>query len=157
MTSIEQIKALRDQTSASIADIQSSLEEAKGDEKKALEILNKKGQIKASKKTNRETKAGLIETYSHMEKIGVLVEINCETDFVAKNEEFVKFAHNLALQIASMNPESVDDLLSQDYIFENGKTIKNYLEVIIAKTGENITIKRFVRMELGGKDVSKNS
>jgi len=157
MATIEQIKALRDQTSASIADIQSSLVEANGDEKIALEILKKKGQIKASKKTDRETKAGLIETYNHMGKIGVLVEVNCETDFVARNEEFVKFAHNLVLQIASMNPESVDDLITQDYIFENRKTIQNYLEEIIAKTGENIIINRFVRMELGGKDVSKNS
>lgn len=157
MATIEQIKALRDLTSASLTDIQSSLQEANGDEKKALEILKKKGQIKASKKSDRETKAGLIETYSHMGRIGVLVEVNCETDFVAKNEKFIKFTHDLALQVASMNPDNVDELLVQDYIFDNGKTIKNYLEEIVAKTGENITIKRFIRLELGGKDVSKNS
>mgnify|MGYP001576017736 CR=1 FL=1 len=157
MSTIEQIKALREQTSASLSDIQTSLEEAKGDEKKALEMLKKKGQIKASKKTNRETKEGLIEAYTHMGKIGVLVEVNCETDFVAKNDEFVKFSHDLALQVASMNPDDVDELLAQDYIFDSGKTIKNYLEEIVAKTGENVSIKRFIRFELGGKDVSKNS
>lgn len=149
MSSIEQVKSLREQTLASLGDIAGALEEAKGDEKKALAILKSRGAIKAAKKAERETKAGLIESYSHMGKIGVLLEINCETDFVARNEEFKNFVHNLALQISSMAPKNVAELLVQEYIKDPSQTIKQYLEEVIAKTGENIVIQRFVRYELG--------
>ncbi|TSC92226.1 MAG: translation elongation factor T, partial [Candidatus Berkelbacteria bacterium Licking1014_85] len=150
MPTIDQIKSLRETTQASLGDISSALKEANGDEKKALEILKSKGAIKAAKKSEREVKSGLIDCYIHINKIGTMVEVNCETDFVAKNQEFKNFVHNIAMQISSMMPDSVEELLEQEYIKDNSMTIKQLLESIIAKTGENIKIARFSRYELGG-------
>lgn len=153
MITIDQIKKLRIATDMPVIDCRQALEEAEGDEKKALEVLKAKGAARAEKKADREVKSGLVEVYSHATgKIGVLVEVACETDFVARNEDFKKLCHELALQIASMNPKDVDVLLDQDYIREPGKKIGDLLKETIGKIGENIKIVRFIRFELGCKD-----
>src|SRR3984885_4760346 len=117
---LKAIKKLRDATSASIADVRRALDEAEGDEKKALEWLKKRAAEIAAKKADRETGEGLIEAYIHGGgKVGVLVEILCETDFVAKTDEFKKLAKEVAMQVAAMNPENIDTLLKQEYIRDN--------------------------------------
>jgi elongation factor Ts len=146
---LDTLKKLREETGAGIADCREALEESKGDLDKAKELLQKKGFDKASSKAGREVKAGVVETYSHGGKVGVLVELLCETDFVAKTEDFKTLAHELALQIASMNPASLDDLLSQDYIREPSLTIDSLIKGVISKVGENIQVGRFERVALG--------
>lgn len=146
---IEDLKKLREETGAGIADCREALEEAKGDMKKAKEVIKKKGLDKASSKAEREVKQGLVETYSHGGKVGVLVELLCETDFVAKTEDFKSLAHELALQIASMKPESVADLLDQEYIRDNSQKVDDLVKAAIGKLGENIQIGRFERIALG--------
>ena len=147
--SIEDIKKLREETGAGIADVRSALEEADSNIAKAREILKQKGLDKAAKKAEREVKAGLVDVYSHGGKVGVVVELLCETDFVAKTEDFKNLAHEIALQIASMNPENSEDLLSQEYIRDSSKTVKELIHGVVGKLGENIQVGKFARIELG--------
>lgn len=146
---VNQIKKLREQTGAGIADVRAALEEADGDFEKAKEYLRKKGLDKATSRSEREIKAGVVEVYSHGGRVGVLVELLCETDFVAKTEEFKNLAHELALQIASMKPESVEELLGQEYIRDNTLTVEQLIKGVIGKLGENIQVGRFERIALG--------
>ncbi len=146
---VDQIKALREETGAGIADCREALEESNGDVAKAKEVLKKKGLDKAASKSDREVKAGVVETYSHGGRVGVLVEVLCETDFVAKTEDFKTLAHDLALQIASMNPETKEDLLKQEFIKDPSQTIEDLVKSVIGKLGENIQIGNFARIELG--------
>ena len=132
-------------------DCRKALEEAKGDQKKAAELLKKWGVEKSEKKANRETKAGIIDSYIHGGKVGVLVEVQCETDFVARTDDFKKLSHEISLQIASMSPKNVDDLLKQAYIRDPGVTMGELVKQTIGKLGENIKVTRFTRMELGEK------
>lgn len=143
------IKELREKTGAGIADCREAIEEAKGDLKKAEEILHKKGFEKAAKKGDRATGSGLIESYVHGGRIGVLVELQCETDFVARTDEFKTLAHEIALQVSSMNPKNTNALLEQEYIRDPSKTIQDLIKGAIAKLGENIILNRFNRIELG--------
>ncbi len=164
----DKIKTLREQTGAGIMDCRSALVGCDGDIDKALEALKKKGLIKAQKKAERKTGAGLVEAYIHTAgRIGALVEVNCETDFVARTDEFKGLAHCLAMQVAAMNPQYVTEkdipkakakevvaaeacLISQPYIKDPTKTISDVITETIAKTGENIKVSRFIRYELGG-------
>lgn len=148
-TEIGDIKKLREETGAGIADCRSALEQSNGDFAKAKEYLKKKGLDKAAEKSDREVKAGLVETYSHSGRVGVLVELLCETDFVAKTDDFKVLAHELSLQIASMNPSSVEELLKQEYIRDNSQTIDHLIKSVIGKLGENIQVGRFERIALG--------
>ncbi len=144
------IQKLREQTSAGIMACKKALEEAKGDFNKATALLKEQGAVIAAKKSGRAANQGLVETYVHGGgKIGVLVEVNCETDFVARNPEFKDLAHDIAMQISAMNPVSVDELLEQDYIKDSSLKVKQLLESKIAKLGENIQITRFTRYGLG--------
>ncbi len=191
----EMVKKLRDMTGAGMMDCKKALEEANGDFEKAVEILRKKGAAKAAKKAGRATREGIITSYIHFNgRIGVLLELNCETDFVARTDEFKELAYNLAKQVAAMNPkwvsredvpqeviekekeiyrEQLKDsgkpehvvekiiegklekffeencLLEQEYIFEEGKKVKDIINEAIGKIGENIRVSRFVRMEVG--------
>jgi elongation factor Ts len=146
---LKAIKKLRDETSASIADVRRALDETNGDEKKAVEWLKKRSAEIAAKKAERETGEGLIEAYIHGGgKVGVMVELLCETDFVAKTDEFKHLAKEVAMQVAAMNPEDVDSLLKQEYIRDSSQTIEQFLKSVIGKLGENITIKRFTRFEI---------
>ena len=145
----EQIKELRENTQAGFADCKNALEEAEGDMKKAEEILRKKGFEKAAKKSDRETGQGLVESYLHQTgKVGVLVSLLCETDFVARTDEFKSLAHEVAMQVAAMNPKDVPALLKQEYIRDSSKTIDELIKETIAKLGENIQIGEFKRSEI---------
>ena len=146
---VDDIKLLREQTGAGIADCKEALSESKGDFEKAKDILRKKGLDKASKKSDREVKAGIVEVYSHGGKVGVLVELLCETDFVARTDDFKSLAHELALQVASMNPSSFEDLLKQEYIRDASLTVEGLIKSAIGKLGENIQVGRFERIALG--------
>ncbi|MFZ5366222.1 MAG: translation elongation factor Ts [Patescibacteria group bacterium] len=153
---IDQIKQLRAQTGAPIMECRTALEKYEGDEKKAQEWIRAKGLEKADKKAQRKVKSGLIEAYTHTDgRIGVLVEVGCETDFVSRNEEFKNFVHELCLQVAAMNPESVDELLKQPWIRDETKTIEGLVKETISRMGENIKINRFQRFELGIDKISK--
>lgn len=143
------IKELREKTGAGVNDCREALLESKGDLKKAEEILQKKGFEKAAKKGDRETGQGLIESYVHAGRIGVLVELNCETDFVARTDEFKTLAHEIALQVSSMNPKNTEELLKQEYIRDGSKTIEDLIKAAIAKLGENIVLGKFHRIEIG--------
>ncbi len=146
---LKALKKLRDETAASIADCRTALEESAGDYKKALEWIKKRAVEKADKKADRATSQGLIEAYIHQGgKVGVLVELLCETDFVAKTDDFKALAREVAMQIAAMNPKDVDSLLKQDYIRDSSQTIEKLIKSVIGKLGENITIKRFTRFEI---------
>ncbi len=149
MTLIRKIEQLRQTTNISVMECKKALEKAGGDEIKALEILKKNGQESALKKATREAKQGLIEAYIHNQgKIGVILELNCETDFVAKNEQFKELAHDLAMHIAAMDPTNSDELLSQAFIKDEQKNIKELINETISKLGENIKIGKFVRLEI---------
>lgn len=147
---VDDIKKLREKTGAGIADAKKALEEAKGDIKKAQELIKSWGIDKAAQKSNREVKAGLVETYIHSGgRVGSMVEINCETDFVAKTDEFKNLAHEVAMQVAAMDPADVGELLKQDYIRDSSQKIDELVKKVIAKVGENIIVKRFIRFEQG--------
>ena len=149
MITIDQIKQLREETGVSLTEIKKALEQSHGDTKKAKELLKIWGKTLAGKKFNKETKQGIIETYIHPNlKTGVLLDIRCESDFVAKSKEFKNLAHEICLQIAAMNPEETIALMSQLWIKDDTKTIKNLIQEATAKIGENIEIKRFTRYEI---------
>jgi len=194
MVTIDQIKQLREETGVSVSEVKKALEEAKGDTKKAKEILRTWGKTLVGKKASRETRAGVIDSYLHPNtKTGVLLDVRCESDFVAKSPEFKNLAHEICLQIAAMKPlfvseneipeefldgetkiykEQIKDsgkpekivaqilegklskykagisLLSQPWIKDDTKTIKNLIEESVAKIGENIEVKRFARYEI---------
>jgi elongation factor Ts len=148
--SIEQITKLREKTGVGIADCRQALEEAKGDLKKAQEILRQKGIESAAKKSDRLVGQGLIETYVHTNgKIAAMIEVNCETDFVARTDDFKKLTHELAMQVCAMDPEDVKELLAQLYIRDESKTVEDLVKETISRVGENIVVKRFIRFELG--------
>jgi len=147
--SAQQIKELRELTQAGFSDCKMALEEAKGDMKKAEEILRKKGFEKAAKKEGRETGQGLVSSYIHQNgKIGVLVSLLCETDFVARTDEFKNLGHEISMQVAAMNPKNVESLLKQEYIRDSSRTIDGLIKETIAKLGENIKVKDFQRSEI---------
>ena len=170
--SAEAIKELRELTCASIAHCKKALEDAKGDIKEAVLLLRKQGLEIAAKKQSRSAKEGRVESYIHHgNKIGVLLEVNCESDFVARNEEFARFTKDLAMQIAATSPayikkEDVPEevlkheknredyyknncLMEQVFVKDPGMTIKDYLGSIVAKIGENVVIRRFTRYKIG--------
>ena len=148
--SVDDIKKLRKMTGAGIADCRKALEEAGGDLKKAQELLRGWGIEKAVKKADRKVGAGMVETYVHAGgRVGAMVELRCETDFVARTDEFKNLIHELAMQVAAMDPADVSELLKQEYIRDSTKTVDELVKETIAKVGENIQVKRFVRFELG--------
>lgn len=147
--SIKRIKKIREETSASVMDIKRVLEEARGDERKARELLVKHGFEKAGKKLERQTDAGRIFTYVHHSgAVGSMVSLLCETDFVARTDEFGTLGREIAMQVASMNPKDVEELKKQEYIRDQKHTIESLVKETIAKTGENIQIKDFKRFEI---------
>jgi len=192
--SIDDIRKLKELTGIGLTDAKAALVEAEGDFDKALEALRKKGVTKAEKKGDREAREGLIDSYVHSGRIGVLVEVNCETDFVARTDNFKSFVHEIALQVASMSPIYISEadipaselervrneskerviaegkpaelaekivegqvkkhfaekvLLNQVYIKNDKQTVADFVKENIAKTGENLIIRQFKRIELG--------
>ena len=189
--SIELIKKLKELSGVGLTDAKQALVEAKGDFDKALDAMHKKGMTKAEKRGDRETREGIIDSYIHDGRLGAIVEVNCETSFVAKTDEFKDLAHKIAMQVASMNPayitiedvpadvmeakkkefeanfhgpENMKDqiidgqikkafsdkvLMEQPYILDDSMTVAQFIKEAIAKTGENITVRQFKRLELG--------
>ena len=163
--SADAIKELRERTSAGIMDCKNALQDANGDMDQAIALLRERGIATVAKKASRAANEGLIETYVHAGgRIGVIVELNCETDFVARTDDFKELAHNIALQVAAMDPQAIDDerplddldtsdgeprLLHQPFVKDSSQTIGNLVTDTVAKVGENIVIRRFVRYGLG--------
>jgi elongation factor Ts len=159
------IKELREQSKAGVMECRNALIEAEGDMGKALHILKQKSLFKAEEKATRSASEGLIETYIHIGgRIGAMVEVNCETDFVARTDEFKELAHDLAMQVAARDPlyisrEQVPEgadidpeeacLLLQPYIKDLEQTVQDLIMETVAKVGENIKVSRFARFELG--------
>ena len=151
MITAEQVKQLREKTGAGMMDCKKVLTETNGDEEKAIELLRERGIAKAAKKSDRIAAEGLVTTYvTDDKKVGVVVEVNAETDFVAKNEEFRSFVVDVAKQVAEKNPATVEELLEQPSIVEPDKTVKDVLTNKIATIGENMSIRRFERFESNG-------
>ena len=151
MVTASLVKDLREKTGAGMMDCKKVLTETDGDMEKAIELLRERGIAKAAKKSGRVAAEGLVEAYvSEDGKSGAVVEVNSETDFVAKNEEFKKFVENVAKQILNTNPKDVEELLAQPAEFESGKTVQEALVEKIATIGENLSIRRFVRFESEG-------
>lgn len=149
MSNIEKIKKIREATGFSVGEISKAFSEAGGDESGVLEILKARGAAIAGKKSTREIKEGVVECYIHnTRKVGAILELGSETDFVARNEEFRKLARELAMQIASMHPQSVEELLAQPYIKDVGITVSDLINQHIARLGENIKIGQFTRFEI---------
>lgn len=164
---LELIKKLREETAAGVMDCKKALAECGNDLNKAAAMLKEKGLAKAAKRAERAASQGLVEAYIHGGgRIGVLVEINCETDFVARTDDFKALAHDLAMQVAAANPTylskedipaGVEDnpaevcLLEQPFIKNPSETVRDLVNAVLAKTGEKIVVNRFVRFELGGQ------
>jgi elongation factor Ts len=159
-TSTERIKELREKTGAGVMECKRALDEG-GSMDEAEQLLKKWGLATAEKKAGRETSQGLIDSYIHAGRIGAMVELNCETDFVARTDDFKMLAREVAMQVAATNPsrisaqeESSDGdvpLLDQPYIRDPGRTVQDLVNEAIAKVRENIVIRRFARFELGGQ------
>ncbi len=147
--SIEIIKELRDTTGLPFKDIKKALEEAGGDRLRAIEVLKARGVEVAEKKSSRSTQQGIIESYIHAnKKIGVLVSLLCETDFVALNPLFSQLAHEIAMHVAAMNPADVEELLVQPFVKDQDITVQQLITQYIAKLGENIKVGSFSRTQI---------
>ena len=143
-TDVEKVKHLRESTGLSFNEIKKALDEAGGDETKAVEILRVRGVKMAEKKSSREVKEGIVASYVHAnKKLGSMVEVLCETDFVAKNADFQELAKEIAMHIAAMKPGDVLGLLEQPYVKNPDMTVKDFINSYVAKLGENIQIGRF--------------
>jgi len=148
--SVADLTSIREATGAGVSEIRQALIDAGGDVKKAKEILKVKGISKADKKSDRSTKEGVVETYKHLDgKVSVIVEVLCETDFVARTEDFQELTKEIAMQVAAMNPKDKKELMSQVYIRDASMTIEQLVKGKIAKLGENIQIGKFARIALG--------
>lgn len=146
---IAQVKRLKDLTGVGLTDAKAALEAAGGDFDKALAAMRKKGLTKAEKRGEREARAGLIGSYNHDGRIGVSVEVNCETDFVARNKIFVDLVKDLAMHIAASEPADVKELLEQPFVKNPDQTVEEYVKDHAARLGENVVVRRFSRMALG--------
>jgi elongation factor Ts len=156
MISAELVKQLREMTGAGMLECKKALEEAQGDIEKAKEILRIKGLAKAEKKAGRETKEGIVQTYvSEDRKVGVILELNCETDFVARNEQFVELSLHLAKHIASLKENAnksggFEDIAQQPYYADNTQKVEDVVKSAIARIGENIKLSRWARFDAEG-------
>ncbi len=149
MVKIDDLKKIRNMTGASVDAIRKALEEADGEIERALELLKDRGAIVAAKKAGRQTGEGIVSYYIHADgKVGVLVKLLCETDFVARTGQFKELGHELAMHIAAMDPINIEDFLSQAYIRDQDMTIDALIKGYVAKLGENIKIGEFCRFEI---------
>ena len=144
----DDVKNLREATGAGIMECKIALQDAKGDVEEAKKIIAEKGLLRAEKKSERKTGSGVLESYIHNGRVGVLLELRCETDFVTKTEDFKNLAHDLAMHIAAMNPENVEALMVQPFVKDPSRTITDVVKQVIGKIGENMVVERFMRYEL---------
>lgn len=147
MVTAEAVQKLREITSAGVMDCRKALIEADGDLDAAVKIIREKGLAKVEKRSGRETGAGLVESYVHNDRIGVLVHLSAETDFVVRSAPFRTLAHDLAMHIAAAAPNDVNELMAQPYIKDESRTVKDVVNEVIAKVGENVTVGQFYRIE----------
>jgi elongation factor Ts len=163
--SAEDVKSLRERTGAGVMECKRALEETAGDQDSAAALLEEWGAARAAKRSERETSQGLIEAYVHAGgRVGAMVELNCETDFVARTDDFKRLAHDVALQVVGTSPLAVSEddlpsgaegdpaelcLLRQPFVRDSSKTVDDVIKDVIAKTGENIRVRRFARFQLG--------
>lgn len=140
------VQALREATGAGVMDCRKALTEAHGDLEAAKKIIQKKGLSKAEKRAGRATGAGLVHSYVHGGRIGAIIELRAETDFVVRSEPFQTLAHELAMQVAATDPADLDELLAQPYIKDGSRTVKDLVNDVIAKVGENVSVGRFSRI-----------
>ncbi|MEK7193568.1 MAG: translation elongation factor Ts [Patescibacteria group bacterium] len=145
---LNNIQKLREATGAGVMECKKALEEAKGDFAAATKIINERGLAQYAKRAGRETGAGLIESYIHHGRIGVLLDIRAETDFVVNSDPFRALAHEIAMHIAAAAPDSVETLLQQPYIRDESKPVENLVKEVVARVGENIKVNAFYRLEL---------
>ena len=146
---MQDIKVLRDKTGAGIMEVKKALEEAKGNEKKAKEILKKQGLKKIAKRAGKQTNEGQVMAYIHNGgRVGAMVKVMCETDFVSKSDDFKNMCKELAMQVASMNPKNVKDLLAQDYIRDTSKKVKDLVDEVGARVKEKVVVEEIVRLSL---------
>jgi elongation factor Ts len=144
------IKKLRLETGAGVMDCKKALTESQGDYKKALEVVKKKGMARAEKKQDRETKIGYIAQYVHSNnQVAALVEILCETDFVARNDEFQVMARDIAMHVVAMQPKDTKELLEQEFVKDPSITIAELVKTLSGKIGEKFVVSRFERMKVG--------
>jgi elongation factor Ts len=143
----ETVQKLREITSAGVMDCRKALIEANGDIDAAVKIIHEKGLAKVEKRADRETGAGLVQSYVHNERIGVLLRLSAETDFVVRSEPFKTLAHDLAMHIAATAPKDVEELMAQPYFKDETRTVRDVVGEVIAKVGENVSIKEFSRIE----------
>jgi elongation factor Ts len=148
MADVNVINKLRETTGAGVMEAKKALDEAQGDYDRAIAILQERGQAKVEKRAGRETGAGLVKTYVHNGRIGVLLEVRAETDFVVRSEPFQNMAQDLVMQIAAMNPENVEELLASPYIKDASKTVNDIVKDVIARVGENVQVTKFFRAEV---------
>jgi elongation factor Ts len=148
MADVNVINKLRETTGAGVMEAKKALDEAQGDYDRAIAILQERGQAKVEKRAGRETGAGLVKTYVHNGRIGVLLEVRAETDFVVRSEPFQNMAQDLVMQIAAMNPENVEELLASPYIKDPSKTVNDLVKDVIARVGENVQVTKFFRVEV---------
>jgi elongation factor Ts len=148
MSNLDTIQKLREETGAGVMEAKRALEEAGGDAKKAAELLRAKGMEKAEKRADREAGAGLIHGYVHNGRVGVLVDLRAETDFVVNSDPFRELAKEIALQIAAMGGDTVDAVMEQPYIKDPSKTMKDLVQDVIRRTGENVKLHGFSRLGL---------
>lgn len=147
MTS-DNIKNLREITGAGVMECKKAMEESGGDIEKAKSIIYERGLTRAERKAERTTGAGLLESYIHNGRVGVMLVLRCETDFVARNENFKELAHDVAMQIAAMNPADVESLLQQPFVKNESQTIGDLVKDFIGRLGENVKVERFCRYEI---------
>jgi elongation factor Ts len=157
----ELIKELREKTGAGIMECKKAIDDAVGDLAKAEQLIKERGLAMAEKKAGREAGQGLIDSYIHAGRIGAMIELNCETDFVARTDDFKTLAREIAMQVAATNPSRISSheessngdvpLLDQPYIRDPSKTVQDLLSETIARVRENIVIRRFARFEIGGQ------
>lgn len=144
----EQIQKLRDLTGAGVMECQKALKDTEGNIDAAVKLIHERGFAKAVKKGDRSTGAGVLASYIHNERVGVLLDVRCETDFAARSAPFQQLAHELAMQVAAMNPESTNELLKGEYIKDPTITVDEFIKRNIARIGENVKVERFTRYEL---------
>lgn len=142
------VQKLREVSGAGVMDSKKALEDAGGNFEKAIEIIREKGLARVAKRADRETGAGLIYSYVHAERIGVILDLRAETDFVVKSDPFRNLAQELAMQIAASGPEDVEALLAQPYIRDEKKTVQSLVQEVVAKVGENVRVNKFCRLEI---------
>jgi len=145
--SVQVVQRLREATGAGVMECKKALQEAGGDFDKAVRLVRERGLAKGEKRSGRETGAGVIFSYVHNDRIGALVDLRAETDFVARSEPFRALGREIAMQVAAMAPDSIDTLMSQPYIKDESRTIEELVKDVIARVGENVTVNSFHRLQ----------